>query len=144
MAAVALMVVALFLLVTRNRHSPTYEHGLQCTLFLVMAAYFIHFWTDSGHTLAMKTWHIKLIMPGHGRVPIRIAALRFILSWAWFLPALIVCYGFKLSSKADIATAIVLGLAAWACTALFDTERQFLHDKLLGTRLIYLPKSAPV
>jgi uncharacterized RDD family membrane protein YckC len=29
---------------------------------------------------------------------------------------------------------------AWGLTALLDKDRQFLHDRLAGTRLIALPK----
>jgi uncharacterized RDD family membrane protein YckC len=29
---------------------------------------------------------------------------------------------------------------AWALTAFLDKDRQFLHDKLAGTRLVSLPK----
>jgi uncharacterized RDD family membrane protein YckC len=28
----------------------------------------------------------------------------------------------------------------WSLTALFDKDRQFLHDRLAGTRLVQLPK----
>ncbi|MET3129943.1 putative RDD family membrane protein YckC [Oxalobacteraceae bacterium GrIS 1.11] len=139
LTAVELLVVAVFMLATGKRDTPAYQHGLQFTLFLVTAAYFIHFWTDSGHTLAMKTWRIKLVKPGCARLPIKVAASRFLLAWGWFLPALLVCYTFKLG-KAETGIAIVLGLVAWACTAFLDKDRQFLHDKLAGTRLISLPK----
>ena len=138
--AVELAAVAVFLLATQNRHSALYEHGLQFTLFWVTAAYFIHFWTDSGHTLAMKTWRIKLVKPGHARLPLKTAAARFLLSWGWFLPALLVCYVFKISHKGDIGLALLIGMLAWALTALLDKDRQFLHDKLLGTRLVLLQR----
>ncbi|HAT30170.1 MAG TPA: RDD family protein [Janthinobacterium sp.] len=138
--AVEALVLVIFMLVTGNRQTPGYEHGRQFTLFLATAAYFIHFWTDSGHTLAMKTWRIKLVKPGYARLPIKVATARFMLAWGWFLPALLVCYVFKLTSKTEVGVAIAVGMAAWACTALFDKDRQFLHDKLVGTRLISLPK----
>ncbi len=139
--AVELAAVSVFLLLTQNRQGAAYEHALQFTLFLVTAAYFIHFWTDSGHTLAMKTWRIKLVKPGYARLPIKVAAARFLLAWGWFLPALVVCYALGLH-KAQMAIAIGIGMAAWACTAFLDKDRQFLHDRLLGTRLISLPKAA--
>ena len=140
LTAVALLVVAIFLIATQNRHSATYEHALQFVLFLVTAAYFIHFWTDSGHTLAMKTWGIRVIKPGYAKLPLWVAAARFMLAWGWFLPALIACYAFTISTTKEIGAALLAGMAAWALTAFFDKDRQFLHDKLLGTRLILLPK----
>ncbi|MDC8756045.1 RDD family protein [Janthinobacterium fluminis] len=139
LAAVELAAVAVYLLATQNRQTTAYTHGLQFTLFLVTAAYFIHFWSDSGHTLAMKTWRIKLVKPGYARLPIKIAAARFMLAWGWFLPALVACYAFDLH-KGQMGIAIGVGMAAWAATAFLDKDRQMLHDKLLGTRLILLPK----
>ena len=85
---------------------------LQFYLVAVFAAYFLWCWLRSGQTLAMKTWRIRLISPHHDRVTPRAALLRFAL-------ALIV-----------VPTGIGLG---WA---LFDRERQFLHDRLAGTRLV--------
>ena len=138
--AVEMFAVGVYLLVTQNRQGPVYQHGLKFFLFLVTAAYFIHFWTDSGHTLAMKTWRIKLVKVGYARVPFRDAALRYLLAWGWFLPALVVCYVFKLTAKGEISAAIGIGVLAWGLTAFLDKDRQFLHDKLAGTRLILLPK----
>ena len=140
LAAVELFAVALFLLASHNAHSALLDHARQACVFLVAAAYFMHFWVDSGHTLAMKTWRIKLIKPGHAYLPIRTAALRYLLAWGWFLPALIVCYVFKLNAKADVGMALLAGMALWAATALLDKDRQFLHDRLAGTRLVQLPK----
>jgi uncharacterized RDD family membrane protein YckC len=140
--AVEMVAVALFLLLTGNRHAPVYQHGLKFFLFLVTAAYFVHFWTDSGHTLAMKTWRIRLVMDGYRRVPFRIAAIRYLLAWGWFLPALIVCAAFGWTGKAEVSAAIAVGVVAWGLTAFLDKDRQFLHDKLAGTRLVALPKQA--
>lgn len=137
--AVEMLATALYMLVTGNRQEPVYQHGRNFVLFLVAAAYFVHFWTDSGHTLAMKTWRIKLVQPGYARVPFRIAAIRYLLSWGWFLPALAVCWALGLQ-KGQIAAALAVGVVAWGLTAFFDKDRQFLHDKLAGTRLVSLPK----
>ena len=140
--AVEALAILLYLFATGNAHSPAIDHGRNAVFFLVAALYFIHAWSGSGHTLAMKTWRIKLVMPGHARVPLRAAAVRYLLAWGWFLPALLVCYVFELRSTAQVGTAVALGIAAWALTALLDKDRQFLHDKLAGTRLISLPKRA--
>jgi uncharacterized RDD family membrane protein YckC len=60
----------------------------------------------------MKTWKIRLVAPGHDRVPPFAALLRFVLALL------------------AVPTGIALG---WA---LFDRDRQFLHDRLAGTRLV--------
>jgi uncharacterized RDD family membrane protein YckC len=137
--AVEMLAVALWMLVTHNRHGPLFEHGLKVWLFVVTGAYFIHAWTGSGHTLAMKTWRLRLAADGHPRVPLRSALLRYLLAWGWFLPALLLCAALGLHGKAQVAAVLVLGMAAWAMTALFDRERRFLHDRLAGTRLVSMP-----
>ncbi|MBQ5949103.1 RDD family protein [Massilia sp. ST3] len=138
--AVEMLAVLLYLLLTGNRQEPAYQHGLKAFLFVVTAAYFIWCWVDSGHTLAMKTWRIKLVQPGHARLPWRTAVVRFLLAWGWVAPALLVCGALGLHAKGQIAIALLVGVAAWALTAFLDKDRQFLHDRLAGTRLVSLPK----
>lgn len=83
------------------------RHLLQIFVALVFAAYFLWSWLRGGQTLAMKAWRIRLV----GVTP-RNALVRFALALA-LVPTLI---------------SIV-----WS---FFDRERQFLHDRLAGTRLI--------
>jgi uncharacterized RDD family membrane protein YckC len=139
--AVEMLAVALYLLVTRNSHEALAQYGLKFFLFLVTGAYFVWCWTDSGHTLAMKTWRLRVTTTGQARVPLKTAVLRYLLAWGWFLPALIVCAVFGLTGKAEVSMAIAAGVAAWGLTAFLDKDRQFLHDRLAGTRLVQLPKS---
>jgi uncharacterized RDD family membrane protein YckC len=75
--------------------------------------YFTWQWHARGQTLPMKTWKIRLEAIEGGRVPVTRAMLRAILS----IPG----YG-------------LLGVTVlWA---LVDRERQFLHDRIAGTRLV--------
>jgi uncharacterized RDD family membrane protein YckC len=140
--AVEMLATALYMLVTGNRQDPIFQHGRNAVLFLVALAYFVHFWTDSGHTLAMKTWRIKVVQPGYARLPLKIAVLRYFLAWGWFLPALLVCSAAGLHDKRQIGIALLVGVVGWALTAFLDKDRQFLHDKLAGTRLVSLPPRA--
>ena len=138
--AVEALAMFVYLFVTRNQHTPFIDHGRNALFFLVAAAYFIHFWTDSGHTLAMKTWRIKVVKVGYAKLPWRAAAVRYMMAWGWFLPALAVCHLFGIKDKSQVGIAIALGIVAWALTAFLDKDRQFLHDRVAGTRLISLPK----
>lgn len=138
--AVEMLAVLLYILVTGNRQEALFQHGLKLFLFLVTGAYFTWCWTDSGHTLAMKTWRIRVVKPGHARLPWRAAIVRYLLAWGWFAPALLACAVFGLHGKGQIATALGIGVLAWALTAFLDRDRQFLHDRLAGTRLVALPK----
>ena len=81
-------------------------HAHQLFLLAVLAAYFLWCWLRGGQTLAMKAWRIRLV----GVTP-RKALVRFLLALAL------------------VPTGIGL---AWA---LVDRDRQFLHDRLAGTRL---------
>ena len=77
---------------------------------------------------------------GAARVPFRNAAVRYLLAWGWFAPALLVGSLMDLHRFKEWAVVLVLGLIAWGLTAFLDKDRQFLHDRIAGTRLIALPK----
>jgi uncharacterized RDD family membrane protein YckC len=139
---VTALTTALFILATQNRHGPAYQYGLMATLFVVLGAYFVYNWTNSGHTLAMKTWRLCLVARGDVRVPVRTAALRYLFAWGWFVPAFAVRTLFGLHGKEEIAAVYAAGIIAWALTAFLDRDRQFLHDRLAGTRLVQLPKAS--
>lgn len=129
----------LFIFLTGNRQGPLCRNLGIGLFFLVAAAYFIHAWSGSGFTLAMKTWRIKLVKVGYARVPFPVALLRHVLAWCWLLPALFLSHALHLS-HGQTGAALCIGIGAWALTALLDKDRQFLHDRLAGTRLIVLPK----
>jgi len=128
----------IFEFATNAAHTPLIEHMRQALAFLVLGAYFIHQWSREGQTLAMKTWRLKVVHPGHSHLSPRIAAARYLLSWMWVLPALLACLVFGLH-KWEALGAVFAGILAWSLTAFLDKDRQFLHDKLVGTRLIQLP-----
>lgn len=85
---------------------------LQLFLLAVFAVYFLWCWLRGGQTLAMKAWHIRLVSASGARVAPATALARFALACVLVPPG--------------------VGLA-WA---LVDRERQFLHDRLAGTRLV--------
>jgi uncharacterized RDD family membrane protein YckC len=140
--AVEMLAVALFLVVTRNSHAPVFQYAMKVWLFVVTGAYFVWGWTNSGHTLAMKTWRMQVVTNGGARLPLTTAIVRYLLAWGWFLPALLACTALGLKDKAQIGAAVAVGVLAWGLTAFLDRDRQFLHDRLAGTRLVLLPKTA--
>jgi uncharacterized RDD family membrane protein YckC len=81
--------------------------ALQVFIALVFAGYFLWSWLRGGQTLAMKAWKIRLV-----QVTPKRALLRFVLA-ALLVPTLI--------------------SVLWS---LWDRDRQFLHDRLAGTRLV--------
>jgi uncharacterized RDD family membrane protein YckC len=83
-------------------------------VFIVLGAYFIWYWSHGGQTLAMQTWKIHLTTPSGNPPTMPRLLLRYFLAW----PSL-VYFG--------------VGLL-WS---IFDRDRQFLHDRLAGTRLVF-------
>lgn len=139
--AVEMLAIALYMLLTLNSQHPVARFGMNVWLVVSAGAYFTFCWVDSGHTLAMKTWRIKVVKLGHAKVPLKAALLRYLCAWGWILPALVVREALGMHGKAETAVLLGIGLVAWALTAFLDRDRQFLHDRLAGTRLIVLPKA---
>ena len=80
----------------------------------VVGTYFVWFWRRNGKTLAMQTWKIQL-QAADGTAPsMDQLLLRFMLAW----PS-------------------IFFFGAGIVWALFDRDRQFLHDRLSGTRLVH-------
>jgi uncharacterized RDD family membrane protein YckC len=88
--------------------------ALQLYLVTICGVYFVWFWLHGGQTLPMKTWHIRVKSASGSKLNLRQAVLRYV---------------------AALMGLMALGLTLW--WALFDRDRQFLHDRLLGTRIIH-------
>lgn len=125
----------LFGTLTQTRHALDNRHELQAFLFVVFGIYFTWFWSR-GHTLAMKTWHIRVVDRGGRAISQPRALARYLLSWLWFLPPLALIAPLQLT-PAQMAVCIPAWVAAWAALSVLHPERQFLHDALAGTRLIH-------
>lgn len=109
----------LFLAIARDAQTPRMHLLFQSWLFVVVGGYFCYCWVKSGQTLAMKTWRLRVERQDGEPVTLRQAALRYALAAA--------------------------GLFAFCITfvwAFFDRERLFLHDRIVGTRIVSTP-SAP-
>jgi len=106
---------------------------LFCLLFGIVAAYFVWSWSDGRRTLPMKTWRLRLVLADGGAVPARTALLRYLAAWigpVLALAAYAVLRHFGLGAHATWL--VVLGVL-WA---FIDPERQFLHDRIAGTRIV--------
>jgi uncharacterized RDD family membrane protein YckC len=78
-----------------------------------LAVYFVWCWSHGGNTLPMKTWRLRLVTTEGKPLTARDAWRRFLFA-------------------VPCTSAAGLGYA-WA---LLDRERQFLHDRLAGTRIV--------
>jgi uncharacterized RDD family membrane protein YckC len=126
-----------YALATEQRHALVGALGLQLFLFVVLAVYFVYFWSRRGQTLAMQTWHIRLV-GADGRPPGRLqATARFLLAWLWFLPALLALSLAGLKGGWVSAAVLLAGVLGYAALTRLHPSRQYLHDVLCGTRLVH-------
>jgi uncharacterized RDD family membrane protein YckC len=80
---------------------------LQLFVLLMFAGYFLWCWLRGGQTLAMKAWKLRVV-----QITPASALLRFVYAVLFVLTGISIVW------------------------AIFDPERQFLHDRLAGTRLV--------
>ncbi|MFN5179498.1 RDD family protein [Limnohabitans sp.] len=132
---VVFMAGYLFGALSQTRHALDNRHGLQAFVFLVLGIYFTWFWSR-GQTLAMKTWHVRLVDLQGRAVSQSRALARYVLSWLWFLPPLFLRAIWDLPAP-EVAVLSMGWIAIWALLSRFHPQRQFLHDALAGTRLVH-------
>lgn len=109
---------------------------LQTVLFVAIGAYFIYCWTRSGQTLAMKSWHLRLLAADGRPLSLAVALVRYLLAWHLFVPGA-VWYALAGGRPALDALAAVAGFVALVLIAYTDGQRRFLHDRWLGTRVVH-------
>jgi len=112
------------------------RHLFQTYLALVLSLYFVWCWRRGGQTLPMKAWKLRLVRHDGAPVEVRRAIARYIVAALAF------------GSGAVAATLLwrePYSIGAWGgCVPLaldllwsfFDRDRQFLHDRLVGTRIV--------
>lgn len=113
LAAVWFIAAFVFLAFARAQPHGALRLIFQLYLWLVTAAYFGWFWSHGGQTLAMKTWRIRLVRADGAALTLGRAFWRYVLA----------TLGYALAGLTIV----------WA---VFDKDRQFLHDRLAATRLV--------
>lgn len=114
-SAILFIAAFVFTVATRNAQSPLIRAAFQIYLVLVAGAYFIGFWLRGGQTLPMKTWHLRLVKADGGPIGAKQAVLRYLLA---------------------LIGIFLLGFGIiWA---FFDRDRQFWHDRVAGTRVVFM------
>ena len=110
-------------------------------LFVFLGGYFVYFWHRGGQTLPMQTWRMRIVARDGQRITLPVAMARYALAWLWFVPGWYAGHALGLGKGATIGL-MVANAVAWACTARFSPDGQFLHDRLAGTRLVDLRPAA--
>jgi len=126
----------LYSVLTRQQHAMQGRIGLGIFLFIVLGLYFVGFWTRSGQTLAMKTWHLRVVDATGRPLTAGRALLRYVLGWLWFLPALVSVWALGLHGGGAIFGSLIAGVLAYVLIARLHPQRQFLHDTICGSRVI--------
>jgi hypothetical protein len=109
----------LFGTLSQTRHALDNRPGLQAFLFLILGIYFTWFVVSAqGLPLSQKR-----------------ALLRYVLSWMWFLPPLLLTIPLGLP-PGTIGLLIFVWVFVWALLSRFHPQRQFWHDAWAGTRLV--------
>lgn len=113
----AIIFIASFIFVPlfSKMDSEYFKPLYQFYLLIIMGLYFIWFWTHGGQTLAMQTWKLRLVDAKGGSITKKQAITRYLLA--------LLVYPF-----------FCIGII-WI---FFDRDRQFLHDRIAGTRIIKL------
>ena len=94
------------------------RYALQLFLCLSVGTYFVWCWLKSGQTLAMQTWQLKLVNQDAQLLSVKVAVARYILA---------------------CVSLMLFGLGfLWA---IIDRDHLFLHDRLLQTRIIVVPRN---
>lgn len=126
----------LYSTLTQQKHALQGQLGLQAFLFVLLGVYFGWFWSHGGQTVAMKAWHVRVVdLRGQPLSQAR-ALARYLLSWLWFLPALLGVQLLGLHGIGAIFGSLTLGVLAYIGLAWLHPRRQFLHDAVCGTELI--------
>jgi len=102
----------LFLALARDAQSGLPRLLFQVYVLAVCGVYFVFCWARSGQTLPMKTWRIRLVTDQDKPVALGRAVWRYLLAVPGILSGIGVLWAFV------------------------DRDRQFLHDRLAGTRIV--------
>jgi uncharacterized RDD family membrane protein YckC len=133
---------AAFFALTGQRHLLQSESALRVITLLLYAIYFSWFWSARGQTLAMQTWHLKVVTLDGRRLSQTRALARFSASCAWFAPATALAMA-NHWTRWQALLAAAIGVVAYALLALLHPRRQFWHDALCGTQIIDVREARP-
>jgi uncharacterized RDD family membrane protein YckC len=124
-----------FSIATQMRHGLDHRQEFIGFLFLVIGVYCTYFWTRGGQTLAMKTWHVRVVDRHGRRLTLARAALRYLFCWIWILPPLAAFQSRRIATG-DVLALLVGWVVFWALLSRLHPLRQFWHDAFAGTRLV--------
>jgi uncharacterized RDD family membrane protein YckC len=102
-------------------------------VFAVCGAYCAWMWSGGRRSLAMRTWHLAITTRAGAPLG-KVRALCRYLAW-WIGPACAIA-AYVLLHAVDSGPWALALLALNYAWALADPDRQFLHDRIAGTRIL--------
>ena len=103
----------IFIVIVQDTSFAYFRPIYQFYSLSIIGIYFIWFWTHGGQTLAMQTWKMKVVAKDGLALTMKQAITRYL---------------FAVIGITTCGIGII-----WA---LFDRDRQYLHDRLAGTRIV--------
>jgi uncharacterized RDD family membrane protein YckC len=123
---------------------------LMAHMYLVLAFYFMWYWTKTGQTLAMQTWRIQMVSADGAIMKRSQALMRFAIGSLWLIPAALLLFiNIKMNPSASMGGSVSIiffsiTLFLWPLSAVLDRKnRQSIPDRWSGTRLVQLPNTIP-
>lgn len=92
---------------------PMTPRMLWLHVIVLLMIYFVWCWLNGGQTLPMKTWKLRVVNEDGNPLRPAQAILRYLAAWPSIL---------------------LLGIGIF--WAMFDKDKQFLHDRIAGTKIV--------
>ena len=113
-------------------------------LLFVWQLYFRYAWLKTGQTLPMKIWQLRLETEQGKLLSKKQSWLRFI--WATVFICVVPALSYTVFRKLNIPAfySFMLSILWWILPigyAFFDSDKQFLYDRINKTRIVRLPKN---
>lgn len=144
LAAIVFTTAAVFTpLLAWSNHAAVVEWLYRLGMAGVLFGYFGYCWVKSGQTPAMKTWRLKLVLRDGSRLGWQHAAVRFCAALLLFVGVPVISFLAWQRASGDTRVSMWIAMCWWLLPLLWpltDPDRQYLHDRLAGTRLITLAK----
>lgn len=138
---VAILCIPAVLSVFLDFRVPLAKALFQALLLAAPAAYLVTSWMRGGQTVPMRAWKLRLVSREGAALTLGQALARYLLIVAELALAGV---GFHLAKPLGPwqPLGFLLGTVglAWA---LVDPDRQFLHDRLAGTRIVGVARRIP-
>jgi uncharacterized RDD family membrane protein YckC len=123
--------------ITESRHGLMFREGRIVALFVAIGLYFVTSWRRANQTLPMKAWHMRLVNVDGSRPTFAQLLVRYVLTWPIPLMGLgvihflVIVTGWPAFYLFAVVTPFLIFVPSW-----FTADGQFLHDRLVGTKII--------